>query len=71
MARFHIQEALSGNFIDVYADLDLREPTPEAGIERIIDVAYNVVMITQRKRSSFKYQIICHAEFKVRLYWTK
>ena len=44
MARFHIQEALSGNFIDVYADLDLREPTPEAGIERIIDVAYNVVI---------------------------
>ena len=66
MVQFDVTTGISGSFIDISADIEVDDVVPEEGLIKVLDIVFNDVLVkAQRKRNSFKFQIICQGEFKV------
>ena len=66
MTHFNITRAVNDNFIDFSTDININDVVPERGLDQILDIAFDeVITKAKQKKSVFKFQIVCQAEFKV------
>ena len=67
MYSTQFQSGINGNFVDISTDIYIDDVIPEEGLCKLLDMAFNIVYKAKQKRNSFKFQIICQAEFKVNI----
>ena len=66
MMQFNVTRAVNNNFIDISTDIKVDDVVPESGLDNILNLAFTeIINKAKQKKDTFKFQIICQADFKV------